>query len=96
MSLQSKLFRGESKPEAAAVSDPAHSAIDEGGARRRLLLTPGTSGPHVAKIQQALNVLDGAAIAQDGKYGGATAAAVLAYKRKRNIINIRYETQVAI
>jgi hypothetical protein len=64
----------------AAVSDPAH-------------ITAGASGPHVAKIQQALNVLDGTAIVQDGKYGRATAAAVLAYKRKRNIINRSYETQ---
>lgn len=80
MSLQSQLFRGDSKLEAAAVSDPAH-------------ILPGATGPHVGKIQQALIQLDGAAIAQDEIYGPATAAAVLAYKKKRNIINRSYQTQ---
>ena len=80
MALHSKLFRGDPKLEAAAVSDPAH-------------ITPGTSGRHVAKIQQALNMIDGAAIAEDGKYGRATATAVLTYKRKRNIVNRSYQTQ---
>jgi hypothetical protein len=40
-----------------------------------------------------LNFLDGAAIAEDGQYGTQTANAVLAYKRKRNIINYSYQTQ---
>jgi len=56
MTLQSQLFRGDPKLEAAAVSDPAH-------------IVPGASGPHVGKIQQALNQLDGAGIAQDSVYG---------------------------
>src|SRR5262245_17656831 len=80
MALQSQLFRGDAKLEAAAVSDPAH-------------IVPGATGEHVRKIQLALIQLDGAAIDPDGKYGPATAAAVLAYKQKRNIINRTYQTQ---
>jgi hypothetical protein len=78
MGLQSKLFRGDPKLEAAAVSDPAH-------------ITLGASGPHVLKIQTALNLLDGAGLDTDSKYGPATAAAVLAYKRERNIVNRSYQ-----
>jgi len=80
MSLSSSLFRGDSKLEAAAVSDPAH-------------ILPGATGPHVSKIQQALIELDGADIDADGAYGPRTAAAVLAYKQKRSIINRSYQTQ---
>jgi hypothetical protein len=80
MALQSQLFRGDPKLEAAAVSDPAH-------------IVPGATGEHVRKIQLALIQLDGAAINPDGKYGTATADAVLAYKQKRNIINRTYQTQ---
>ena len=42
-------------------------------------------------VQKALNLLDGANLDQDGTYGPATAAAVLAYKRKRSIINTSYQ-----
>jgi peptidoglycan hydrolase-like protein with peptidoglycan-binding domain len=80
MALRSKLFRGDPKLEAAAVSDPAH-------------IVPGSAGPHVGKIQQALIKLDGAAIVVDSVYGPATAAAVLAYKQKRNIINTARQTK---
>lgn len=80
MALQSQLFRGDVKLEAAATSDPAHIA-------------PGASGEHVRKIQQALIQLDGAAISQDGVYGPKTAAAALAYKKKRNIVNRSYQTE---
>ena len=76
MALQSQFFRGDSKLEAAAVSDPAH-------------IIPGTRGPHVGKIQQALNQLDGASITADSSYGPATAAAVVAFKRKRSILNVQ-------
>jgi peptidoglycan hydrolase-like protein with peptidoglycan-binding domain len=75
MPLQSQLFRGDPKLEAAAVSDPAHILL-------------GASGPHVSKIQQALIQLDGAVIAQDSAYGPATATAVATFKRKRQILNI--------
>lgn len=79
MPLQSQLFRGDPKLEAAAVSDPAH-------------IVPGARGEHVRKIQLALIQLDGATIAPDGVYGPATAAAVLAFKQKRNIVNRSYQT----
>jgi hypothetical protein len=84
MGLQSQLFRGDPRLEAAAVSDPAH-------------ITRGASGPHVHKIQTALMRVDNASISpievQGSTYGASTAAAVLAYKRKRGIINRSYETQ---
>lgn len=84
MSLQSKLFKGDPKLEAAAVSDPAH-------------ITPGASGAHVNKIQAALLLIDGATIPRDellpASYGSRTSDAVLAYKQKRNIVNQSYETQ---
>lgn len=78
MALTSALFRGDAKLEAAAVSDPAH-------------VTPGARGDHVTKIQVALNTLDGAGLTTDGAYGPKTAAAVLAYKSKREIINKSYQ-----
>jgi peptidoglycan hydrolase-like protein with peptidoglycan-binding domain len=65
MALQSQLFRGDSRLEAAAMSDPAH-------------VMQGATGDHVRKIQQALIRVDGAAIAADGRYGPGTAAAVAA------------------
>lgn len=80
MALQSKLLRGDTKLEAAAVQDSAH-------------IVPGARGAHVGKIQQALIELDGAKIQRDDSYGPATTAAVLAYKQKRNIINPAYQTQ---
>ena len=80
MSLQSQMFRGDPKLEAAAVSDPAH-------------IVPGARGEHVRKIQLALIKLDGSTIEADGQYGPATATAVLTYKRKRNIVNRTYQTQ---
>lgn len=84
MALSSRAFRGDSKLEACLVSDPAH-------------ILQGAKGEHVAKIQTALIVLDGAKI-ESGEllaktYGKSTAAAVLAYKTKRRIINYKYQTQ---
>lgn len=78
MALQSQLFRGEPKLEAAANIDSAH-------------ITPGARGQHVEKIQTALNVLDRSGLNVDGSYGPATAAAVLNYKTKRKIINQAYQ-----
>ena len=82
--LRSKLFHGDPKLEAAAVSDPAH-------------VLPGATGPHVGKIQLALILLDAAVIADSEldslTYGDSTARAVLAYKRKRNIVNRSYQNQ---
>jgi peptidoglycan hydrolase-like protein with peptidoglycan-binding domain len=84
MALSSQTFRGDQKLEACLVSDPAH-------------VTPGATGEHVAKLQTALMMLDGAKI--DGSetlrktYGSSTAAAVLAYKTKRRIVNPAYQTK---
>ena len=80
MALQSQAFRGDPKLEAAAVSDSAH-------------IVQGAKGDHVRRIQEALIGLDGATIAADGDYGPATAAAVRAYKQKRDIVNRSYQTQ---
>jgi hypothetical protein len=83
MSLSSTLFRGNVALEACAVKDSAH-------------VTAGAIGEHVARIQFALSSLDGAKI--DGaeittrRYGKSTAAAVLAYKKKRQIINRSYQS----
>ncbi|MEO8777036.1 MAG: hypothetical protein ABI389_00005 [Rhodanobacter sp.] len=83
MSLQSQLFRGDPKLEAAAVSDSAH-------------IQAGACGEHVGKIQQALQKLDAAAIdsveLHGVRYGPSTANAVHAYKQKRNIINHGYQS----
>ena len=80
MALQSQLFAGDPKLEAAAASDPAH-------------IQRGASGEHVRKIQVALTRLEGATIATDGIFGPATAAAVLAFKKKRDIVNRSYQPQ---
>jgi hypothetical protein len=57
----------------------------------------GATGDHVWKIQMALILLDGLKI-DSGElaaksYGPSTAAAVLAFKSERNIINTSYQTQ---
>jgi hypothetical protein len=80
MPLTSQLFQGDAALEAAANIDSAH-------------ITPGASGPHVAKIQKALNILDEAGLKADGVYGPATANAVLNYKTARDIVNRSYETK---
>jgi hypothetical protein len=80
MALQSELFGGDAQLEAAAVSDGAHIKL-------------GARGAHVGKLQLALIELDGASIDTDSSYGPATAAAVLAYKKKRGIINRSYQSQ---
>ena len=79
MPLQSVLLRGDAKLEAAATSDPAH-------------ITPGQRGEHVGKIQAALNLLDNAGLDLDEIYGPKTANAVLAFKRKRAIVNRNTQT----
>jgi peptidoglycan hydrolase-like protein with peptidoglycan-binding domain len=80
MALQCKLFFGDTQLEAASRLDSAH-------------IKPGARGAHVGKIQQAIIELDGADLKQDEIYGPATAAAVLSYKQKRNIINKAYQTK---
>jgi hypothetical protein len=84
MPLKSHLFRDDKALEACRTRDSAHVTI-------------GAAGMHVAKIQAALLDLDGASIdaaeVSARRYGPSTAAAVLSYKRKRNIINRAYQTQ---
>jgi peptidoglycan hydrolase-like protein with peptidoglycan-binding domain len=80
VALQSRLFAGEPKLEAAAISDPAH-------------IVQGAVGVHVSRIQDALNMVDGAGLNSDGMFGSATAAAVLTFKKKRDIINRAYQMQ---
>ncbi len=79
MPLTSILFKNCRELQACAVSHAAH-------------VVPGARGEHVARIQKALTLLDGARLDLDGAYGPATAAAVLAYKTKRRIINFGYQT----
>ena len=80
MPLTSQLFRGDAALEAAANVDSAH-------------ITPGARGPHVAKIQTALNILEQGGLTTDGAYGPATATAVLNFKTKRDIVNRAYQTK---
>ncbi len=82
MALVSSLFRGNRALEACALQDAAH-------------ITRGATGDHVAKIQFALFSLDRLTIDRTElvlqQYGRSTAAAVIAYKTKRRIINQSYQ-----
>jgi hypothetical protein len=49
MALTSRTFQGDKQLEACLISDPAH-------------VTQGATGEHVAKIQAALMILEGAKI----------------------------------
>ena len=77
MNLRSFIFAGQPQLEACRVRDAAH-------------VTRGAIGQHVRMIQTALMHLDDASIdpgeRQRSHYGVSTAHAVLAYKKKRNII----------
>jgi hypothetical protein len=83
MPLTSDLFRGNLQLQACAREDAAHVLL-------------GAAGEHVAKIQHALFEIDGLRIDRaelvSQRYGRSTAAAVLAYKKKRQIINRSYQT----
>jgi hypothetical protein len=82
--LFSELLRRDAKLEACLINDASH-------------ITHGATGAHVEKIQSALLIVDDAQIdkseLKSKTYGATTAAAVLAFKRARNIINFSYETQ---
>lgn len=82
--LRSQLFKGDRLLEACLVDDASH-------------ITPGAIGDHVSKIQTALKILDGLKIAdlecRAKHYGPSTAAAVVSFKSKRNIINRAYQTR---
>ena len=83
MPLTSQTLSGDPRLEACLVEDSAH-------------LTPGTRGGAVGKVQAALMFVDGSDIAEEEletqTYGTSTAAAVLAFKRQRQIINRSYQT----
>jgi hypothetical protein len=82
--LLSRLLRGDAKLESCLIKDASH-------------VLKGASGDHVGKIQTALLIVDNAQIhkaeLRAQTYGDSTAAAVLAYKRARKIINFSYQTQ---
>jgi len=82
MPLQSKLFQGDRALNACLVEDAAH-------------LTIGAAGDHVSKLHTALLALDDLPVAvtelNAKRYGPSTAAAVLAFKKRRAIINISYQ-----
>ena len=84
MSLQSTLFKGDQALEACLVRDSAH-------------LTLRAAGEAVHKVQRAVLVLGQAGI-ENGElarmiYGHSTAAAVLDYKQRNKIINLKYQTK---
>ncbi len=84
MALRSAMLRDDPALQACLIKDPAH-------------IVPGARGAHVARIHKALMLLDRARIEvfelRSKLYGPSTTAAVLAYKRKRKIINPAYQTQ---
>jgi hypothetical protein len=81
--LQSRLFQGDQALESCLVQDSAHIIV-------------GASGDHVSKIHTALLILDEVSVApvelKAQRYGPSTAAAVLAFKQRRHIINKSYQT----
>jgi len=83
MPLVSLLLSDDPRLQACLVNDAAH-------------VVPGAAGRHVGLIQKALMVLDRAAVSltelRSAVYGPTTTAAVLAYKRRRNIVNRAYQT----
>lgn len=83
MPLVSLLLKDEPRLQACLVNDTAH-------------VVPGATGRHVGLIQKVLLVLEKAPISagelRSSLYGSTTTAAVLAYKRKRNIVNRAYQT----
>jgi hypothetical protein len=82
MPLVSNLFKDNARLAACLMDDRSH-------------VTQGSVGEHVHLIQVALIDIDGSSIDEGElaaqRYGPSTAAAVLAYKRKRKIINRAYQ-----
>ncbi len=82
MPLVSLLFRDDPRLQKCLVSDAAH-------------VVPGAAGRHVGLIHKVLLILGKAPISahelRSALYGPTTAAAMLAYKRKRNIVNRAYQ-----
>ena len=83
MKLQSFLFEDDARLADCLVRDSAH-------------VLSGDRGPHVQKIQFAIEIIDKITISEDEKtgkfFGPSTAAAVLSYKKKRKIINRSYQS----
>jgi len=82
--LISRLLSGDQRLQQCAMSNPRH-------------VKQGDKGPYVKLIQLAMLIL-GDLDVDDGEmanqyYGSSTAAAVLDYKQKRNIINPAYQSQ---
>jgi hypothetical protein len=84
MALKSFAFAGDRRLEACLVDHAAH-------------VVEGAVGHHVRKIQAVIEAVDGAVIADAEwdamRYGPSTAAAVLAYKQARDIVNRSYQTK---
>ncbi len=84
MFLQSQLFRGNARLQQCLISDAAH-------------VLRGDHGDHVTLIQNALLTLEQSDISDtelaQQLYGPSTAATVLHYKQKRQIINFDYQTR---
>ena len=80
--LKSKLLSPSQRLNDCEAQDSAH-------------VTVGNVGDHVKRIQQALIRIDNADIAEteltNATFGERTAAAVLDYKQRRNIINRSYQ-----
>jgi peptidoglycan hydrolase-like protein with peptidoglycan-binding domain len=83
MRLTSNLFKDSRRLQSTLIADSAH-------------VVPGEAGEHVERIQVAVMDLIDATIAQGElaarRYGPSTAAAVLAFKRARRIINHAYQS----
>lgn len=84
MALKSKWFGDNQRCQQCAVVDAKH-------------ILSGDSGLHVFLVQEALILLDGgrieAAELDQWRYGPSTAAAVLRYKKARDIVNRSYQQQ---
>jgi hypothetical protein len=84
MPLRSHLFRNDSRLQGCLVEDRWH-------------VTPGSVGDYVHRIQVALMQIDHPLIdpaeLAGKRYGASTAAAVLRFKRNRDIVNRAYQTQ---
>jgi len=84
VALVSRSLRGVPALEPCSWLGSAHIALE-------------TVGPHIPGIRRALLVLDGIRVdpneVEAMVYGPPTAAAILACKKKRKIINPGYQTQ---
>jgi hypothetical protein len=83
MTLTSNHFRDDRRLQACLINDQSH-------------VKKGDIGPFVRLLQDAVYRIDGLQVSSaefdQMRYGDTTAAAVLAYKRKRHIINRSYQT----